>query len=293
MAGYLAEHRHGKSKVRVGRVWREDAVHHIVEWNCFIMLDSKADKSFLSDDCSSVIATDTMKNTVYYVAQKLDKRCALEVFALALVDHFLTKYDHVTGVDVAVAEKRWERATVGGQPHDHGFMLGGADKNVVRITRKRGSTPVIESGVDGLELLKTTQSGFEKFYRDSLTTLPDVRDRIVASSVTARWGTQPGAVKCYGGLRRAVRAALTEEFFGPPKGGIYSASVQRTLYLMAEQALKQCPELDWVSLTMPNLHFIPMNAPSIGIKFNNDVYVPTDEPHGNIHAKVARVGAKL
>ncbi len=36
----LALHQHGKSRVRLGRVWREGNVHHMVEWNVFTMLES-------------------------------------------------------------------------------------------------------------------------------------------------------------------------------------------------------------------------------------------------------------
>lgn len=39
----------------------------------------------------------------------------------------------------------------------------------------------------GLRLLKTTQSGYEGFLHDRFTLLPDTRERIMASSVTASW----------------------------------------------------------------------------------------------------------
>lgn len=37
------------------------------------------------------------------------------------------------------------------------------------------------------QVLKTTQSGYSGFAHDRFTTLPDVADRIVATSVTATW----------------------------------------------------------------------------------------------------------
>ncbi len=37
--GVLALHHHGKSKVRLGRVWREGNTHHFVEWSVNTMLD--------------------------------------------------------------------------------------------------------------------------------------------------------------------------------------------------------------------------------------------------------------
>ena len=38
-----------------------------------------------------------------------------------------------------------------------------------------------------MQVLKTTQSGYSGFLHDRFTTLPDVGDRIVATSVTATW----------------------------------------------------------------------------------------------------------
>ncbi len=37
------------------------------------------------------------------------------------------------------------------------------------------------------QVLKTTQSGYAGFLHDEFTTLPDVTDRIVATSITATW----------------------------------------------------------------------------------------------------------
>ena len=67
--------------------------------------------------------------------------------------------------------------------------------------RASGATAV-HGGVRGLKLLKTTQSGYSGFIHDELTTLPDCRDRIVASAVTATCvglGFRVGVVR--GGLR--------------------------------------------------------------------------------------------
>jgi urate oxidase len=43
------------------------------------------------------------------------------------------------------------------------------------------------AGVKDLKVLKTTQSGYEGFLRDEFTLLQEVRDRIMATSVTATW----------------------------------------------------------------------------------------------------------
>jgi len=41
-------------------------------------------------------------------------------------------------------------------------------------------------------------------------------------------------------------------------------------------------------LNAPNLHFLPCSPPTH--KFDNDVYVATSEPHGNIECLVKRKG---
>lgn len=48
------------------------------------------------------------------------------------------------------------------------------------------------------------------------------------------------------------------------------------------------PTSESIFLNMPNLHFIPCNP--VGSSFNNDVYVATSEPHGNIEAVITRKG---
>ena len=73
---------------------------------------------------------------------------------------------------------------------------------------------------------------------------------------------------------------------GPARGGVYSPSVQATLYGMGRAALSSAPGVESITLTCPNIHFLPV-LPA-GIPFANDVYVATSEPHGTIKATVAR-----
>ncbi len=51
-----------------------------------------------------------------------------------------------------------------------------------------GGLPTLPSHANHqMQVLKTTQSGYSGFLHDRFTTLPDVGDRIVATSVTATW----------------------------------------------------------------------------------------------------------
>eukprot|EP00897_Mesotaenium_endlicherianum_P005410 jgi/Mesen1/4898/ME000244S04074 len=279
-------HQHGKSRVRLGRVWRDGSRHHMVEWSVDIALLSKAEPSFRTADCGTIVATDTMKNTVYALAKEVPSAVSPEEFALKLARHFVSYYDVVTGAKVDITEKPWERVVVDGQPHDHGFKLG-SEMHTVSVQMGSSLQYTVTAGIRDLSLLKTTQAGFEKFIRDKYTLLPNTRERIVASTVVATWTytKDPASyTKTYG----CVKEALLRTFFGPARGGVYSPSVQNTLFSMAAAVLQQFEEVESVYLNMPNLHFLPVNLPGIGVKFDNDVYLPTSEPHGSIEARLRR-----
>ena len=70
--------------------------------------------------------------------------------------------------------------------------------------------------------------------------------------------------------------------------GTYSHSVQDSLYRMATAALEAVPEIDEVSLACPNKHYLPIDLSRFGLDNENQVFLPTDEPHGQIECVVAR-----
>jgi urate oxidase len=65
---------------------------------------------------------------------------------------------------------------------------------------------------------------------------------MMASSVTCTWkyAFQP---MDYEAAFTAVRQALLDGVFGPPKGGVYSPGVQYTLYQMGMLALQRVPQV--------------------------------------------------
>lgn len=125
MADLELEHQHGKARVRVARLWRgkrPGEAHYLAEWNVSISLISRVLAAFTDGDNSNIVATDTMKNTVYAIAKECTDPLSLEDFGVRLGRHFLTTYPEiVTGAKVILFEKPWERATVDGQPHNHGI----------------------------------------------------------------------------------------------------------------------------------------------------------------------------
>jgi urate oxidase len=68
----------------------------------------------------------------------------------------------------------------------------------------------------------------------------------------------------------------------------HSLGVQQTLKDMGDAALAACGAIDSISFTLPNLHRIPFNLEPFGLKFENDIFVATDEPFGLITGTIAR-----
>ncbi|KAG5533041.1 hypothetical protein RHGRI_027318 [Rhododendron griersonianum] len=301
--GIKFEQRHGKTRVRVGRVWkRSDGSHSFVEWSVSVSLLSDCLPAYFNGDNSHIVATDTMKNTVYVKAKECSEQISMEDFAIGLGKHFTTFYQQVTASIIKIVEKPWERMIIDGQPHKHGFKLG-SEKHTTEVIVKKSGALRVTSGIEGLALLKTTKSGFEGFIRDKYTILPETRERMLATEVTASWmysleslSSVPSKPFYFSERFLDVKKVLVDTFFGPPKEGVYSPSVQRTLYEMAEAVLGRFPDVSSIQLKMPNIHFLPVNLSNkenVIVQFKDDVYLPTDEPHGTIEASLSRVRSKI
>ena len=256
-----------------------------MEWKVDTMLESDMAHAFLTPSNAGMTATDTQKNTVYVVAKRMAAPGSPENYAVALAQHFIATYPLVSKAKVNVEAAPWRRLTVDGRPHDHGYLLDGAGVRTAAVSVDRAGVVEVTAGVKDLRVLKTTQSGYVGFIHDEFTTLPDVTDRIVATAVTATW-RYAGVPACYDAAFDAAKGAMLAAFFGPPNKGVYSPSVQFTLFQMAKGAIERVPEISSVFLNMPNLHFLPCSP--LTSKFEDDVYVPTADPSGNIEAVITR-----
>ena len=276
----LISHRYGKARVRVLKVLRQDPRHELKEADVNVTLEGDFESSFTRGDNALVVPTDTLKNIVYSLAKE-QLGDEIEPFALALGQLLLDRYPQVTRATVRLTEQRWERMTVDGQPHPHSFVGNGRGRAFAEATCLRDTTSV-ESGVEDLSLLKSTGSGFAGFVKDEMTTLAETRDRILATRLTARWhfGSAP---MNYTQPNRAALEAMLKVF-----ATRYSPSVQATLFEMAQAALEAAPELDRVRLAMPNKHYLLVNLAPFDLENANEIFVPTDEPHGQIEATVSR-----
>src|SRR5580704_14680954 len=127
MSAVLASNSYGKSGVRLAKVTRHADRHELKEISVDIQLHGDFDRSYTHGDNASIVATDTMKNTVYALA-KNHPLTDIESFAIHLGKHFVTNNAHVTRADVQIAEDSWQRIEVSGKPHRHSFVSGGNEK---------------------------------------------------------------------------------------------------------------------------------------------------------------------
>ncbi len=83
--------------------------------------------------------------------------------------------------------------------------------------------------------------------------LPETRDRLLATSLTATWRYDAGVA--YGPAWQAVRNTLLESFASHE-----SESVQHTLHAMGKAVLDAVPEVAEIHIVMPNRHHLPVDV---------------------------------
>ena len=280
MSVVLSHHAYGKSQIRLTRVTRHPDRHDLRELSVAVRLEGDFAASYLAGENRNVVATDTMKNIVYVLARKTGVG-AVESFGETVAQHFVQAYAQVQTATVDLVEHSWQRVIVDGRGHPHAFVGGSREKRTAVVTLTRQALRV-ESGLDELSLLKTTDSAFADFVRDEYTTLRETDDRILATSLSARW-LWDNTPADWDRAHQAVRQALLETF-----ARHRSLSVQQTLHAMGAAALEGCPEIEQITLTMPNKHHLLVNLEPFGLDNPNEVFVPTDEPHGVITGTLSR-----
>ena len=195
-----------------------------------------------------------------------------------------SQFDQVAWAEVTIEQEPWVRIPVDGSPHPHSFTRGGSCTRLCTVRLDRGSEPVVSGGLRGLEVIKTTGSGFAGFFRDPYTTLADTTDRIFATRIDATWKYVRGHFIVRGGLRDgALRAA----------GGVRPARQRERAaddLRHGEALLARLPRIASVSITMPNQHRLLVNLEQFGMDNPNEIFVATREPYGLIKGTVARDG---
>jgi urate oxidase len=276
----LIEHSYGKSRIRLTKVTRLADRHDVRELTVEIQLEGEFAASYTSGDNRLIIATDTMKNVAYALAKEHSLE-SIEDFGAALAGHFLDHHQHVARVTARLIENPLERIRVDGREHPHAFQ-GRTRETKTSVIRRSRTSLRVQSGIDELFLLKSTDSAFAGFLRDRYTTLPDVFDRILATVLQAEWLYDGGPVD-WNDARAHIRQALVESF-----AIHHSLSVQQTLHAMGAAALEACPQIERITLTMPNEHRILVDLKPFGLENNNEVFIATEEPRGTISGTLQR-----
>ncbi|PRY42684.1 factor-independent urate hydroxylase [Umezawaea tangerina] len=276
----LGPNQYGKAENRLVVVSRDGSVHTVKDLTVSTSLRGDLADTHHTGDNSKVLATDTQKNTVYAFAKQAPVG-EIEDFALRLGRHFVSSQEAITGARVLVDEHGWNRIDA----NDHSFVQGGNEKRTTAVT-VHGDDAWVVSGVRDLVVLKSTGSEFHGFPKDPYTTLKETDDRILATSVTARWrylGTDVDWAKAY----PEIRGLLLEAFATK-----HSLSLQQTLYTMGESVLLARPDVAEVRLSMPNKHHFLVNLSPFGLENDNEVFYAADRPYGLIEGTVLRDDAQ-
>jgi urate oxidase len=102
----LIQNSYGKSQVRLSKITRKGEHHDFTQITVDIQLQGDFEIAYTKGDNAPIVATDTMKNTVYALAKNhsLD---SIESFAKHLANHFISRNKHVTSAEVQIAEHAW------------------------------------------------------------------------------------------------------------------------------------------------------------------------------------------
>ncbi|KAI9052262.1 hypothetical protein LZ554_003619 [Drepanopeziza brunnea f. sp. 'monogermtubi'] len=296
MSAVIASARYGKDNVRVYKVEKDQStgVQTVTEMTVCVLLEGAIDTSYTKADNSVVVATDSIKNTIYIKAKEYPVTPP-ELFASILGTHFIEAYAHITVANVKVITHRWTRMAIDGKPHPHSFYRDGNETRNVEAKITKGKGIDIRSSIVGLLVLKSTGSAFHGFVRDEYTTLPEVWDRILSTDVDATWvwktfagmsavnAAIPNFDKAWNDARSITMKTFAEES---------SPSVQNTMYKMCEKILEAVPDVSNVEYKLPNKHYFEIdlswhkNTKNTGK--DAEVYAPQSGPNGLIEVNVAR-----
>ena len=276
----LTMNRYGKGRVRVMRIHRDGEKHEVRELTVKAIVEGDFARAYTHADNSTCLSTDTVKNVVNIVAREnlaLDN----ELFCKAVADKLLSNYPQVDNAFVSGHQTKWTRLAIGGVPHPHSFVLDANGKPFCEVRATRSEVSIV-SGVSDYTFMKSTESGWDNYARDPYTTIVETRDRMCATAMDARWQWSSNPPD-FAAANEKILSTMIEVF-----ASTYSASVQDSLYRMGEAALAAVPEISEVSMACPNKHYLLINLSPFNLDNANQVFLPTDEPHGQIECTVGR-----
>jgi urate oxidase len=281
MSIVLGPNQYGKAEIRLVRVYRDTARHEIRDLLVSTSLRGRFEAAHVVGDQAAVLTTDAQKNTAYAYAKEHGVG-EIEDYALRLARHFVADAEPVTAARVEVEEYPWDRIEVGGRGHDHSFVRSGQEVRTTTVTVDSGGAAHVVSGLKDLTVLKSTGSEFRGFLRDRYTTLADATDRILATSLVAKWRYLTAAGD-WGEAYRSIRATLLERF-----ASTHSLAMQHSLWEMGRGVLEARPDVAEIRLAAPNKHHFLVDLEPFDLDNPGEVFYATDRPYGLIEVTVQR-----
>ena len=279
----LGDNQYGKAEVRLVRVTAGEGDgpagrkrRELADLNVSIALSGDLTDTHLTGDNSRVLPTDSQKNTVFAFARQYGVG-EIEEFGLRLARHFVDSQPSITRARVAITQYAWVRLG------DHSFQRAGGETRTATVTYD-GSRAYVLSGLSDLVLLNATDSEFSGFFKDPYTTLPETRDRILATAVNACW-RHKAATGDWAASYAAARQLLVAAFVDT-----YSLSLQQTLYAMGSRVVEHREEIVEVRLSLPNRHHFLVDLSPFALDNPGEVFFAADRPYGLIEGSVLREG---
>ena len=280
---HLGANQYGKAEVRLVRVTRgagpggEDLLR---DWNISTSLSGDLADSHLTGSNAKVLPTDSQKNKVYALAKELGGDVEPEAFALEHGSFFVSSQEPITRARVSVEEYGWTPIGATG----YSFARSGdlVRTTVVHVDSARGTSVV--SGLKDLTVLNTTASEFWGYPKDAYTTLPETKDRILATSVNASWRFRPDAVAA--GIDWGEAFSLAKSTILATFSGTYTYSLQQMLYAIGAAVIAALPPVCEVRLALPNKHHYLVDLAPFGLSNEREVYLAGDRPYGLIEGTV-------
>ena len=282
MSIVLGPFQYGKAETRLVRIRRDTPRHEITDLNVSTALRGDFAAAHLAGDQRTVLPTDSQKNTAYVWAKKMNPD-PIEAYGLSLARHFVDDVAPVDGARIEIQRYDWTRVEVDGAPHDHTFVRTGQEVRTAAITVESTASHVVQGFTD-LIVLKSTGSHFKDFLVDEYTTLQPTDDRIMATSLTARWRvTDPTDDIDWNAMYAGVKATMLERF-----ATLDSYALQQTLWHMGRAALEAYPRIAEIRLVAPNKHHFLVDFSRFGEPNDNEVFHADDRPYGLIEASAVR-----
>jgi urate oxidase len=294
----LGANRYGKAEVRLVHVARgagaggEDLIR---DWNISTSLSGDLADSHLSGSNAKVLPTDSQKNKVYALARELGRDVPPEVFGIELGSFFLSSQEPITRARIAIEEYGWTPIGAGG----YSFARTGDLVRTTVVHLDASAAPPttgisVVSGLKDLTVLNTTASEFWGYPKDAYTTLPETKDRILATSVNASWRYRPDAAGVLGARGLEARGTLDwDAAFATAKStilstfaGTYTYSLQQMLYTIGARLIDAVPAACEVRLALPNKHHYLVDLAPFGLENDREVYLAGDRPYGLIEGTV-------